>query len=340
MVCEECEACHPGPSILNFGRVRFPRLGCQFGPLTQMYTQEGVPTTAVAAADDIDPARVRAVETDTEEDRPNSPRSSLIDDLQCEMRVGSGGEPAILGPGDVYPTVLDAGGERDRESATIENVQFEQEVVSDLDIFREDLGVEGPDVPLPRLPRSLSVNGLQSMDRVDIRHVFHRRPLVMKSVPRFMQGAFRGGLRALMEEISAARLARDVLRQNRAWKAFLLLPRLLLHKPPRGGAQASVRSTTSLATVQKRAARALQLVQMGELSSSRQVLEGAEQAPGTLATLAALSDPERRPPEPRDLLPPELIHHRPQVELDLSPEGGCARISEHPDGAQRQDRQE
>ena len=104
-----------------------------------------------------------------------------------------------------------------------------------MEVFREDLGVEGPDVPLPRLPRRLFANGLQSMDGVDIRHVFHRRPLVMKSVPKFMQGAFRGGLRALMEDICASRLARDVLRQIRGWKAFLLLPRMSLHKPPRGG---------------------------------------------------------------------------------------------------------
>ena len=50
-----------------------------------------------------------------------------------------------------------------------------------------------------------------------------------------MQGSFRGVLKTIMEEVNAARLARDVLRQSRAWKAFLLLPRLLLHKPPRGG---------------------------------------------------------------------------------------------------------
>ena len=125
------------------------------------------------------------------------------------------GEPAILG-GDVDH----AGG----ESATTESVQFDQEVPSEVEVFREDLGVEGPDVPLPRLPRRLFADGLQNMDGIDIRHVFHRRPLVMKSVPKFMQGAFRGGLRVLMEEICAARLAQDVLRQIRGWKAFLLLP--------------------------------------------------------------------------------------------------------------------
>ena len=65
--------------------------------------QEDVPTTA--AADDIDPAVVRdgggvlstAVELDPEEDRPNSPRSSLIDDLQHEMNEGPVGDRATLG---------------------------------------------------------------------------------------------------------------------------------------------------------------------------------------------------------------------------------------------------
>ena len=52
------------------------------------------------------------------------------------MSEGPVGEPAILGP-DVDPTVLDTGGERDRESATTESVQFDQEVPSDMEVFRE-----------------------------------------------------------------------------------------------------------------------------------------------------------------------------------------------------------
>ena len=44
----------------------------------------------------------------------------------------------------------------------------------------------------------------------------------------------------------------------------------------------------------KRAARALSLVRVGELSAARQALEGAAFALGTLATLAALTDPEKR----------------------------------------------
>ena len=47
-----------------------------------------------------------------------------------------------------------------------------------------------------------------------------------------------------------------------------------------------------------RAARALSLVQSGEISVGRQTLEGASFAPGNLATLGILTDPNRRPPVP------------------------------------------
>ena len=48
----------------------------------------------------------------------------------------------------------------------------------------------------------------------------------------------------------------------------------------------------------QRAARVMSLVQVGELSAARQALEDASLASRTLATLRALSDPERRPPVP------------------------------------------
>ena len=134
-------------------------------------------------------------------------------------------------------------------------------------------------------------------------------------------------------------------RQERGWKAFLLLPRLLLYKPPCGGhvhkgklAQrfddffqgrwrvflVASRQCADEASViqqrkrrrqrpddelQRRAERALSLVQMGELSSGRHALEGASLAPGTRQTLEALRDPNRRPPLPRDPLPLIRKHH-------------------------------
>ena len=48
----------------------------------------------------------------------------------------------------------------------------------------------------------------------------------------------------------------------------------------------------------------------GELSAARHALEGAELAPGTLATLRAVTDPDKRPPVPRSPSPEDLMDLR------------------------------
>ena len=69
----------------------------------------------------------------------------------------------------------------------------------------------------------------------------------------------------------------------------------------------------------KRAARALSLVQVGDLSAARQALEGASMAPRTSATLRALSDPEQRAPVPREGLSREVQQADPAEQLELAP---------------------
>ena len=150
---------------------------------------------------------------------------------------------------------------------------------------------------------------------------------------------------------------KDIVRQTRAWKLFLLLPRMLLHRKARGGQkaiprhkleerfvwfvagrwldlvelarqteeqaqQSSVRrrrrqSTDDLA---KRAERAVTLVQMGEVSRARQALEGAQLAPGTLDTLRALTDPRKRPPVPREVLSRTIQEFQPREQFVLDAE--------------------
>ena len=60
----------------------------------------------------------------------------------------------------------------------------------------------------------------------------------------------------------------------------------------------------------------MMLVQLGELSSARQALEGAELAPGTQTTLNALKDPSKRPPVPRDPLPLDIGDFIPAREFE------------------------
>ena len=108
----------------------------------------------------------------------------------------------------------------------------------------------------------------------------------------------------------------------------MLLPRMMLFRPRRGGtisrqkleervrlfqegrwqqlldqSQASDQQAHQISarkrrrvvnSVPLRAERAKSLVKLGELSAARVALEGAEVVPGTLATLRELTNPERR----------------------------------------------
>ena len=76
------------------------------------------------------------------------------------------------------------------------------------------------------------------------------------------------------------------------------------------------------------AARALGLVQLGELSAGRQALEGARLAPGTEETLQVLRDPEKRPPRPRERLSEAVREVRPEkFDLDEKLFLQCVRSS-------------
>ena len=191
-----------------------------------------VPSTVVANHVPSFPSTIPASSTVLREAHPNpyGRYSVLSDRVDSEPELWV--DHTIL---DSVEGVVDHRRMPDTDSDSTESVQFPDEVLSDVEAFREEIDVEEVEVPLPRWPRRMFMDGLRSLDGVDICQIFRRRAMVMKSVPKFMQGSFQGVLKATMEEVNAVRLARDVLCQSRAWKAFLLLPRLLLHKPPRGG---------------------------------------------------------------------------------------------------------
>ena len=71
----------------------------------------------------------------------------------------------------------------------------------------------------------------------------------------------------------------------------------------------------------RRAKRAPQLTQWGELSSARLALEGALVAPGNEETRAQLIDPSCRPPVPRTPVAREFVEHNPEDQVVLDGEG-------------------
>ena len=96
----------------------------------------------------------------------------------------------------------------------------------------EETAVEMPEIQ--SAPAAVR-NALRLLDTVDLSEVFSRRPVVMKSVLRCVRGPFRTAMRIILQEIVSGHQTSDEARQERAWKAFMLLPRLLLHRPCRGG---------------------------------------------------------------------------------------------------------
>ena len=161
-------------------------------------------------------------------------------------------------------------------------------------------------------------------------------------------------MRLVLQEIAHGVECNDEISQCRAWKLFLLLPRLLLCRPPRGGSipkQQLVdkfsafsrgewdqllfhseewgvaackgvqwRRRAQTDTPERRADRVESLILMGEVSAGRHALEGAPLAPGTQRTLDQLHDPVRRPTVPYAPLPQPILQHQAERPFALDKE--------------------
>ena len=175
----------------------------------------------------------------------------------------------------------------------------------------------------------------------------------MQDVPPFLRAAVRSALVHALTELRMAgtlNLAESeaAARASRAWKLFLLVPRMLLTRAAQQGSQGRAELLERAAAFQRgewtqliRAAQpshraparqppppdaatsrkrnqACAKVRQGELSRARQVLAAAELAPGTDATWQALTDPARRPPQPLEPLPAELLAFQPDQQVRLA----------------------
>ena len=178
---------------------------------------------------------------------------------------------------------------------------------------------------------------------------------MLKSPPTFLKGAFRSCMRMALQEAERGRAEHNEVRSVRAWKLFLLLPRLVLYRSSRGGiiskktlqerfhqfargewlqllaageeaAESRVRGSRRIRSnfsesFERRAERAQQLANLGELSSARLALEGSALAPGNLATLRSLTNPARRPARPREPMPQSVVDHLATGVFSLDSEG-------------------
>ena len=74
-----------------------------------------------------------------------------------------------------------------------------------------------------------------SLDVLILSEFFESRPRVMRSVRHNLRGGFRLALRVAFQEILAGVEANSDARSVRGWKLLLVLPKMLLFRPPRGG---------------------------------------------------------------------------------------------------------
>ena len=65
---------------------------------------------------------------------------------------------------------------------------------------------------------------------------------------------------------------------------------------------------------------------MGELTRARHILTAAELAPGDETTYRALTDPARRPPEPRTAVPAAALQHEPAQPVRLTAKAVAAAL--------------
>ena len=158
---------------------------------------------------------VVAMDADDEERYSVSP--SVLDDLEREL------DPTVLDGGS--PTLSMSPDDSERDD--VESEFSEAAPPEELDPTICQSPEHRPSVAAMRA-------GLRFLDDVDLCETFAQRAAVMKNIPKFLWGSFRVALRLALEEISMRFAQNDWLRQVRRWKLFLVLPRLLLHRPPRG----------------------------------------------------------------------------------------------------------
>ena len=158
----------------------------------------------------------------------DSPDEIDVDEEAQPVRGVFGGRRVVLVPQSGTPRSV-----HDRSDAGSNREVGENE--SDIDSldFLEENGsvVSGVAEGTPAAFRE----ALQAIDEVNLNMVFQRRANVMKSVPHILTGPYRNAMKVLLEEVLAGHERGDILRQERGWKAFMLLPRLLFHRKCRGG---------------------------------------------------------------------------------------------------------
>ena len=203
------EASHPGPA--SQGSSTVPALSRDLRE-----ADRGFPFGSDTVLDSVVPHHgVLRVAMDAEDDD----NQSLVDVLERDLTLQDSDTDSL----EVHSTQSQAPDDSEREDNCSE---AGSEVLPPAELE--------PDPPLMRPSAAAMRAGLPLLDGEDLSQMFSHRAAVMKAVPKFLWGSFRIALKLDLEEVAGS-AANDRLRQERGWKLFLILPRMLLHRPPWGG---------------------------------------------------------------------------------------------------------
>ena len=186
------------------------------------------------------------------------------------------------------------------------------------------------------------------MDEVNLQDVFHESFSTLQSCPQSFRGRYRHACRQVLEVRHDTVNSRDELMEERAWKAFCLLPLLLFRRPgnERNVSKEELRRRFDLFTngmweilvdeavatlpvpvkprseaplsTEQRGEKAAQKVQLGEITRARQCLTGATPAPGNDNTFNELQ--RKRPQEVVRELPEHVRAFTPETPLVFNKE--------------------
>ena len=81
------------------------------------------------------------------------------------------------------------------------------------------------------IPSTVPSASWAQWDQVILQDWFAKRCPMLKTCPNFMRGRLRQCLPVALRERSRAKDAGDAIGEERAWKAFGLIPMMLLHRP-------------------------------------------------------------------------------------------------------------
>ena len=242
--------------------------------------------------------------------------NSLAADMRSAFELGPPVCPPRAGPG------------RRRRRRQVRRGRHDQPDASDQDAPAAADGEPAlqSDVSQSRAPHS---RAWERLDAIDLAAEFRRPVPTLQDVPPFLRAAVRHALMLALRELRTAYEAgtdHSYTATERAWKLFLLAPRMLLARPahrqgPRGREELLARAAafergewTSLlenarqlpvptesppksdeVLAAERRERACAKVRIGEVSRARQVLTAAELAPGTEDTSTPLRTPSDGP---------------------------------------------